>query len=307
MHVDHLGIHTSVEEVFPPERLAEALADLDPNVSVVEGDYDGVDAVVTFDHDPDFLDHVDWIHTVQAGYDKFPLDELRERDIVLTNSTGIHGASVGEFAVGQMLSLARRLHEHRDKQHDHEWEWPDWDDPFTLFNEQVTVVGLGTLGQGVARRADGIGMRVVGVRRTPTRTPHTREVYTPDRLREAIEDARFVVVTTPLTEATRGLLGADEFDAMREDAYLVNVARGPVVDQDALVDALESGEITGAALDVFEEEPLPEDSPLWDMDDVLVSPHAAAADRDYYRDVADIVRQNVLHLDADEELVNRVV
>jgi D-2-hydroxyacid dehydrogenase (NADP+) len=306
--VDHLGIHESVSAVFPPEVLMEALGDTGPTVSVIDdAGIPDVDAVVTFAHRDAFLEHVDWIHSIQAGYDRFPLDVLREEGVVLTNSSGIHGESVGESVLGLMLSLARRLHTYVDAQADHEWDRADWNEPFTLFDEEVCVVGLGTLGQGVARRAAGLDMDVTGVRRKPTRVPHVREVFTPNELQEAIETARFVVLTVPLTDATEGMMGPEEFEAMRDDAFLVNVARGPVVQQDALVDALEDGAIAGAALDVFEEEPLPADSPLWDQDDVLVTPHVAALERGYYEHVERLVRENVRLLGAGEDPVNHVV
>ncbi|GGL68954.1 D-2-hydroxyacid dehydrogenase [Halocalculus aciditolerans] len=307
MNIEHLGVHDSISAVFPPERLVDALASVDPNVSIVrDGEYDDIDAVVTFAHDDAYFGQVEWVHCARAGYDDFPVERFEETGTILTNSSGIHGASVGETAVGMMLSLARCLHVARDAQNRGEWSRPEWDRPFTLFDQRVTVVGLGTLGQGIARRADGLGMRVSGVRRTPARPPHVREVYTPVDLHDAIADAKFVALTTPLTEETAHMFGAEEFDVMRDDAYLVNVARGGVVDQDALVDALESGDIAGAGLDVFEEEPLPESSPLWEMDDVVVTPHVGAADRNYYQDIAALVRQNVLHASADEEFVNRV-
>jgi len=307
MDVTHLGIHDSVSIVFPPERLLDALESVDPDVSIVsDDDLDSVDAVVTFLHRDAVLDSVQWVHSIQAGYDRFPLDDFEDAGVVFTNSSGIHGASVGEYAVGQMLALARRLHTFRDAQHERSWDRPDWNEPFTVFDEPLTVVGLGALGQGIARRADGVGMRVTGVRRTPVKTPHTREVYGPQDLHDAIENARFVALACPLTAETEGLFGPDEFAAMRDDAYLVNVARGEVVQEDALVDALDDGELAGAALDVFADEPLDPESPLWDYEDVLVSPHAAAAERDYYEHIADLVRQNVLHANADEEFVNRV-
>lgn len=309
MDVEQLGIHSSVGAVFPPAELAVELESIDPDVHVVESEDElaDVDAVVTFAHDDAFLEHVGWVHSIQAGYDRFPLDEFENHGVVLTNSSGIHSASVGETVAGYMLSLSRRLHAHRDSQGRREWNRPDWDEPFTVFNEPITIVGLGALGQGVSRRADGLGMRVTGVRRKPVRVPHTREVYTPDRLHEAIQDARFVVVTVPLTEATEGMFGPAEFSAMPDDAYFINVGRGPVHQQDALIDALRDGRLAGAALDVFEDEPLPHDSPLWNMDDVIVTPHAAAADRNYHVDIAALVRANVQHAMADEGWVNRVV
>ena len=310
MEISHIGVHESVDAIFPPEPLRDALETVDPRVSVVRDgdDLAGVDALVTFDYDEAFLDaDLRWIHSVQAGIDRFPLDELESRGIVLTNSTGIHRESVGESALGMMLMLARRLGTFAANQEAHVWDRPEWDEAFTLDGESLCVVGLGALGRGIAERAAPLGMRVTGVRRSGDPAEHVREVHTPDRLREAIADARFVALAVPLTDETRHLIGPEELAAMREDAYLINVARGGVVDQSALVSALESGEIAGAALDVFEEEPLPDDSPLWDVDDVLVTPHAAAADRDYYRDVAALVRGNVGRAHDDEEMTNRVV
>ncbi|WP_227352773.1 D-2-hydroxyacid dehydrogenase [Haladaptatus salinisoli] len=311
MRVSHLGIHESVGAVFPPERLRDALSSVDPRVVVVGDDADELaecDAIVTFAYRDEFLDAgVRWIHSIQAGYDRFPLDEFESEGVVLTNSTGIHDTSVGETALGMMLSLARRLHVYARQQTEREWNRPEWDEAFTLRDEPLCVVGLGTLGQGIAERADAVGMRVAGVRRSAEPVPHVDEVFAAADLREAIADARFVALATPLTDETRGLMGEAEFAAMREDAYFVNVARGKCADESALVAALREGDIAGAALDVFEEEPLPDDSPLWEMDEVLVTPHAAAAEIDYYRHIAGLVRENVQHVDADGELVNRVV
>ncbi|GGM70213.1 D-2-hydroxyacid dehydrogenase (NADP+) [Halarchaeum rubridurum] len=305
MDIARLGVHESVGAVCPPAAFVEQLQDVDAAVSVVDEDVSAVDAVVTFGHADAFVG-LDWVHCIRAGYDDFPVEAYRDAGTALTNSTGIHGASVGETTLGLMLSLARRLHEYRDAQTERTWTTPAWDAPFTLRDERLTVVGLGTLGRGIATRGDAIGMHVDGVRRTPARTPHVRTVYTPDRLHEAVADARFVAVAVPLTASTRGLIDADALAAMRDDAYLVNVARGAVVEEDALVTALETDALAGAALDVFETEPLPESSPLWDLDDVLVTPHAAPLDREYPTDVARLVRTNLRHAAADGALVNRV-
>ncbi|WP_435159488.1 D-2-hydroxyacid dehydrogenase [Haladaptatus sp. DFWS20] len=311
MQISHLGIHESVGAVFPPEQLREALSSIDPRVVIVgdtPAEIEDCDAVVTFAHRDSFLGSgLKWVHAITAGYDRFSLDAFADSRIVLTNSTGIHGTSVGETALGMMLSLSRRLHAFSRQQTDRDWNRPDWNEPFTLHHEPLCVVGLGTLGQGIAKRADAIGMHVTGVRRTAKPVPHVREVYTNNDLHEAISDARFVALATPLTDATEGLMGAEEFATMREDAYFVNVARGNCADEEALISALDNAEIAGAALDVFEEEPLPEESRLWEMDDVVVTPHAAAAERDYYDHIAELVRENVQHIDADEEITNRVV
>ena len=309
MHVDRMGVDESVSAVFPAERLVDALADTSVDVEVVDGSASSLadcQAVVTLETRETFID-LSWVHSIQAGVDRFPHDRFRERGVVLTNSTGIHGDAVGETVAGFVLALARRLHEHVDNQGDREWSRPAWDEGWTVAGEQATVVGLGGLGRGIVDRLTGLGMDVVGVRRTPTPEPGVERVYTPAALDEAVADARFVVLAVPLSEDTRGLVDADVFDAMAEDAYLVNVARGGVVDQSALVEALRERSIAGAALDVFETEPLPESSPLWGMDDVIVSPHCAAYTRDYYRHVATILRESLDRLEAGEDPVNRVL
>lgn len=316
MQVRRIGIHDSVSAVFPPAELRDELADLGPEAVIVGSDSDatdeevefqGCDAAVTFAHTDALLESgLDWVHSIQAGYDRFPLEAFEERGIALTNSTGIHDTSVGEFAVGLLLSFARRLHTYVRRQEDDEWGYPAWDEPFTLDGERLCVVGLGTLGRGIAERADALGMEVVGVRRSGEPTPHTEEVYAPDDLHEAIGDAKFVALAVPLTDETEGLVGRPEFEAMREDARLINVARGPVVAEDELIAALREGEIAGAGLDVFEEEPLPADSPLWDFEEVLVTPHRAAAERDYFRHIAGLVEENVGRIADGESLMNRV-
>lgn len=307
--LSRIGIHDSVGAVFPPEVLQAELGDLDPEVAVVSTDaVDECDALVTFDYEAAFLaGDLEWIHSVQSGVDRFPFDELRASGVRLTNSTGIHGDAVGETVAGYMLQFARGLHRYRSNQERREWSRGAWDDAFTLVGETVCVVGLGTLGRGVARRADALGTDVVGVKRTPTPVDHVRTVHPATELREAVSAAKFVVVAVPLTDETEGLVGEAELAAMREDVVLVNVARGPVVDESALVEALEAGELAGAALDVFETEPLPEDSPLWGMDEVVVTPHVAAMTADYYERIAALVRENARRYDAAESLANRVV
>lgn len=308
MNLDRLLVHDSVGVAFPPQLLLDELAGLDLPVELVGDDaaFGSGDAVVTFSPRSGFLD-AEWVHCIRAGYDEFDVDAYESAGVALTNSTGIHGTTVGETVVGYLLAFARRLHVFRDAQHDHEWRDLPYEEPFTLRGEQLCVVGLGTLGRGIAERADALGMDVVGVRRSDESVPGVRELYRPEDLHEAVADARFVALATPLTPETEGLFDTPEFEAMREDAYLVNVARGPVVDELALVEALDQGGVSGAALDVFETEPLPTDSPLWDREEVVVTPHASAQTRDYHRDIAELVRGNVERVREGVELGNRVV
>ncbi|SFB81123.1 D-2-hydroxyacid dehydrogenase (NADP+) [Halobiforma haloterrestris] len=309
MHLecDRIGVHESVADVFPPEKLVDYLDDTSVAVEVVgDADVEACDAVVTLEHRDEFLE-VDWIHSIQAGVDRFPFDALEDAGVVLTNSTGIHDRTVGETVASYLLAFSRRLHDHVANQGERRWDQPAWDEAFTLPGSTACVLGTGTLGRGVADVLGSLGIRTVGVRRSADPVPGFEEVYANDDLFEAVADADFVIVTLPLTESTRHLVDREVFETMGEDAYFVNVGRGPVVDEGALIDALESGAIAGAALDVFETEPLPEESPLWGMDEVIVSPHCAAFTEDYFRDVGDLVRENVDRLAEGDPFHNRVV
>ncbi len=305
--LNRLGIHDSVSTVFPPAELATELADLPFDVTVTDDEgLERCDAVVTFEHREAFHD-LAWVHSIQAGVDRFPFESFGSKGVVLTNSAGIHGRSVGETVGGFMLAFARRLHRNVEHATDRRWSPPEWNEAFTLPGTAACVVGTGTLGRGVATVAGALDVSMIGVRRSADSVPGFEEVYAVDELHAAIEDVKFVVSTLPLTEETHHLFGSDEFAAMGEDAYFINVGRGPVVDEAALIEALRGSDLAGAALDVFETEPLPEDSPLWGMDDVIVTPHCAAFTREYYRDVAELVRENVRRMDDGEELRNRIV
>ncbi|WP_411967369.1 D-2-hydroxyacid dehydrogenase [Haloferax sp. YSSS75] len=308
MDLDRLAVHESVGKVMPPQLLVDALEDTGIPVELVDDDeqFGPGDVVVTFGHRDTFLD-ADWVHGVRSGYDEFPVGVYDEAGTVFTNSTGIHGTTIGETVAGYMLSFARRLHTYRDVQFDHEWRRPSYDESFTLQNERLCVVGLGTLGRGIADRAAALGMDVVGVRRSGDPVENVSVVYTPDQLHTAIEDARFVALATPLTRETEGMFAAPEFETMREDAYLINVSRGEVADESDLVSALRDGAIAGAALDVFTKEPLPEDSPLWDFDEVLLTPHVSPATGKYHEDIAGLVSENVSNVRAGDSMMNRIV
>ncbi|GAB7011641.1 D-2-hydroxyacid dehydrogenase [Halorubrum trueperi] len=305
--LDHLYVHESVENVIPPEAFVEAFEGLGIDAELVgDGEsYDETDAVATYVPRPEFLD-AGWVHCIRAGYDEFDTDTYEAAGVPLTNSTGIHDTTVSEVAIGYMVSLARLLHVYRDNQNERNWYTPDYERPFTVENERICVVGLGTIGRGIAERADGLGMEVVGVRRSDEPVPGVSEIFDPSDLHDAIADARFVALALPHTPETEGLIGEPEFEVMRDDAYLINVARGPLVVEDALAAAIEAGAIAGAGLDVFETEPLPDSSPLWDFEEVIISPHKGSATNRYHLDIADLVSENVERYQSDEPLKNRV-
>jgi phosphoglycerate dehydrogenase-like enzyme len=229
-----------------------------------------------------------------AGVDSvLPAEDLADV-VVVCNATGAHNPHMPEFAIAMLLSLAKGVPGMVRQQQDHVWRSRN---PIVLHGTTLGVIGLGTIGEGVAAAARGLGMRVVGVRRSGGAVDGIDQVVTPDRMAEVLPACQGVVVVTPLTPDTRGLVDAAALDLLPDGALLVDVSRGGVVDPDAVVAALRSGKLAGAALDVFETEPLPEDSPLWDEPGLLITPHNAGLSPDYFGHIADIFVANIAALD----------
>ncbi len=203
-----------------------------------------------------------WVHVLSAGIEKQLSPEIVASPVPMTNGRGVFSRPLGEWAIGVMVFFAydfpRLLRGQRErvwKQYSHE----------ELHGRTVTIVGYGDIGQAVGCRAQAFGMHVVPIRRN----------HQPAELLDAMGAADYVAITAPLTPETRGLIGAAQIAAMKPSAVLINVGRGPIVDEAALVRALENGKIRGAALDVFDIEPLPAGHPFWAMENVIVSPHSA--------------------------------
>ncbi len=216
------------------------------------------------------IPHLRWVHTISAGVDHLLFPELRESETILTNASGVFNVPIAETVLAYMLAVVKRLPEFLAQQREHRWEKLPLRE---LRGLTVGIVGLGDIGSEVARLCRAFGMRVLGLRRRPASSDAADEVFPPEQLHNLLSQSDFVVVALPLTEETRGIIGREALAAMKPDAWLINIARGALVDEEALVEALREGRIGGACLDVFAEEPLPEDSPLWDMPNVIITPH----------------------------------
>lgn len=241
-----------------------------------------------------------------AGTGHLPLDALESRGVAVTNASGVHGPNIGEHVVGAVLSFVRGFHEAWRRQQRREWRHFRARE---LQGSTVTVVGLGAIGHAVVERLDGFGVETLGVRYSPEKGGPTDEVFGFDEFHDALARTDFLVLACPLTDETRGLVGAEEFDTLPPDALLVNVARGKVVETDALVSALRGNQIDGAALDVTDPEPFPEDHPLWNFENVTITPHNAGHTPEYYARLADVVAGNVERVVATgeyDDLDNRV-
>jgi len=253
-----------------------------------------------------------WIQSIGAGYDQFPLGELRRRGIRLTSARGVNRNAVSEHAMAMVLALARKLPEARDNQQRHVWRGMISDIPKRedeLGGKTLGIVGLGHIGSRTAALAKAFGMRVIATKRNPaTYDGPADEVWPSGGIDDLLRQADFVVLHCPLTDEARGLLSRARLALMRPSAYLINVARGAVVDEPALLDALREGTIAGAGLDHFYEDPLPPESPFWDLPNVLITPHTAGETQKYESNVLDILLENLDRLERGEtELFNQVV
>jgi phosphoglycerate dehydrogenase-like enzyme len=214
-----------------------------------------------------------WLQMFSAGLDNPVFAMLRDKGVLVTHAAGSSGVPIAHTVMMHIVAMCRGSRELHVAQGEHRWDARDVDD---VEGRTVGIVGLGGIGAHVARLATAFGMRPIGLRRTPT-GDEPCETWPTSRLHDLLPIVDDLVLTAPLTDETRGLIGAAELAALRPGAHLVNVARGELIDESALVDALRSGRLGAAALDVFSTEPLPADSPLWDMPTVTVTPHSAGA------------------------------
>ncbi|GAA0269060.1 D-2-hydroxyacid dehydrogenase [Halobacterium noricense] len=226
-----------------------------------------------------------------AGVDHLPLEALAERGVAVTNASGVHGPNIAEHVLGWVLTFTRRLDEGRRRQQRREWR--RFQSFAELTESTVTVVGLGAIGETVVQRFEGFDVSTVGVRHSVEKGGPTDEVVGFDDLPDVLPATDVLVLACPLTETTEGLIGETELEALPTDAILVNVARGGVVDTDALVSALESNTIHGAGLDVTDPEPLPRDHDLWGFQNVFLTPHVAGHTPKYWERRADILVENL--------------
>ncbi len=251
-----------------------------------------------------------WLQSSAAAVSGLPLGELAARGVVITNTRSVQGGPIAEHVMGGILVLSRRFDRSLEAQREHRWIQNEMDSPgpWTLHAKTMTILGLGSIGREVARRAHAFEMKITGVRRRPAESnpPFVDRVFGPDQLQEALERADVLVIAAPFLASTEHLIGADQIVRMNRGAILVNVARGRIVDQDALIEALRNGQLGGAVLDVFEHEPLEPSSPLWTLPNVVITPHIASLRPNHWDDVIDLFSENIRRFERRDELLNVV-
>ncbi|RCJ40586.1 hydroxyacid dehydrogenase [Nostoc minutum NIES-26] len=214
-----------------------------------------------------------WHHAPNAGVNHIITPKYIERNLILTNGAGVHAIPIAEFVIAYMLSYAKQLPRLHQQQTQHRWQkgLPIQE----LLDKTLLIIGAGGIGQEIASRAKAFGMRIFGSRRHPQPLSNFDKVVGADEWKALLGEADYVVIATPLTWDTKGMIDAEVLRLMRPNAYLINIARGAIVDEFALIQALRDGEIAGAALDTVFAEPLPSESPLWSLPNVFITPHCS--------------------------------
>jgi phosphoglycerate dehydrogenase-like enzyme len=271
---------------------------------------------------PDQAPNLRWVQLMSAGANHAVDLPLVDQDVVLTTTSGIHAINIAELVMAMMLAWGHRLLPLMEYQRRAEWpeDRTDLFLPQELRGATAGIVGYGSIGREVGRLAQAFGMRVLAYDESEDTIDHGYAVpgigdkdgvfperwYRPGQLGEMLPQCDYVVLALPLTTDSRGMFGRDELQAIKPDAFLVNIGRGGVVDEPVLVQALQEGWIAGAGLDVFAEEPLPASSPLWAMENVILSPHIAGATPHYHERAAEVFAENLVRYVAGRPLLNQV-
>lgn len=249
------------------------------------------------------MPNLKWIQVLSAGIEKLPLEEIRQKGIMLTNARGIHGIQMAEYTLAMILNLVRRnyiIYENQQKK--------IWDNRVRVdeaYGKTMGILGLGSIGTEIAQRAKAFGMRVIALRRQARVAPKCVDELIPFEDREKLfQESDFLVVLLPTTPETINFIGAKELGMMKDSAYLINIARGAVVDEEALVRSLQEGTIAGAVLDVFAEEPLPREHVLWTLPNVIITPHHAGLSPKYMERALAIFHDNLMAYPDKQEMRN---
>lgn len=269
------------------------------------------------------LPDLSWIQVPFAGVDGLICSPIWKTDVIITNASGIHATPIAERALAMMLAFRARLPELWQYQQNREWpgdKRAEFSNP-DLRGSTLGIVGYGAIGGELARLAQALGMRVLALNRSGTRRPLEgylpsdvgdpevripEKVYAADDLHTMLAECDHVVLLLPLTPVTRGVMDAAAFARMKPSAYFYNYGRGALVDEAALIEVLQTGHIAGAGLDVFAQEPLPEDSPLWEMPNVIISPHIGGLSENYYDRAAQLFAENLRRYVQGQPLLNVV-
>jgi phosphoglycerate dehydrogenase-like enzyme len=228
-----------------------------------------------------------WLQTWSAGVDSLPLESLESKNITVTSANGVHAYPISESIFALMLGLTRKIHTYVKNQQEKKWHHSGI--KLEMHEKTIGIIGVGAIGKETAKIAKAFGMKVLGVRHSGRQQEYVDEMYSTDQVDMVLPNCDYVVVTLPLTKDTKHLFDSKKFDLMKSSAFFINIGRGEIVVEEHLITALQNGIIAGAGLDVFEQEPLSGDSPLWEMENVIITPHTAGSTEHYNQRVIENV------------------
>ncbi len=301
-YLGELSLYNTGDEFVASDKNEELAAEIvDTDLLVCKGSFSDRELL-------EKAEKLKWIQSWSAGVDGLLSDNvkdiLREKNIILTNMSGVHVDSLGEQVIGYLIMFSRRLHELYLQQQEREWNRLRVS---ILKDKELLIVGTGAVGQSVGQRAKIFGMKVVGIKNDPSRIPAGfDQIYGPEELHNLLQRADYVVAAVPLTDQTENMFGQAEFAVMQDTAYFINIARGQVVVDAELIAALENNEIAGAALDVFREEPLPADSPFYDTANLIITPHTGGLFPQYNERAVSLLNNNLERFKTKNDLLNKI-
>lgn len=248
---------------------------------------------------------LNWIQSWGAGVNNIPLEKLKQQNIILTNSSGVHAFPISETIFSMILMFTRRMHLYLRNQLKEEWKHEE--NLPEVHGKTIGIIGVGAIGEETAKLGKAFGMRVLGVRRSGKASLNVDKMFDMEGLNELISESDYIVNTLPLTKETYKLIGLEQFKKMKRNSFYVNIGRGKTTDTEALIKALEEKLIAGAGLDVFDPEPLPKENPLWKLENVIITPHNSGATQSYEERIMDIfIRNFKSYLNGEKPKINVV-
>ena len=247
---------------------------------------------------------IKWVQSFMAGIDNYPLKEMEKRDIILTSGRGIHVINIPEYVICALIMIARNFPVIAKNQNNKNWIVVEQDE---IFGATLGILGLGVIGSELAKKANLMGMKVIALKKTFEQKDYVEELYTPDKMDEIFKKSDYIVNLLPYSPETDKIINKKYFNLMKSTASFINVGRGKTVDEEDLIEALRAKKIKGLVSDVFYNEPLPESSPLWEMENVFITPHVAGQSINYIDKALGIIRHNLeVYLSGEGEYLNRI-
>ncbi|MCH5139136.1 phosphoglycerate dehydrogenase, partial [Clostridiaceae bacterium UIB06] len=250
------------------------------------------------------LEKLKWIQISSIGIDQIPKDVVLKNNIIITNNKGGYSIPIGEWIVMDILNLLKRSSYFYRKQNEKQWKMDS--KVLELYGKTVSFVGTGTIAVEAAKRLQGFGVSVLGVNTSGRKVEYFNECYPMESIDEVLNKSDVVIITLPYTKETHHLINEDKFSGMKNNVFLINIARGAIIDEKSLINNLNKGKVLGAALDVFEEEPLPASSPLWNMNNVIITPHNSWISELRNERRFNLIYENMKRYAQNEELINVV-